>query len=519
MRIVDFLDRAAKFAKDRKLLIDGEESYSYGEVIEYTHRIARALRRDGIVAGESVAVLSPNAAMAMIALYGIVRADTIFVPLNPRNAVSDNAYHVVRGKTQLIFFHSSLIEDVRAIAAEAPVLNRFVALDKPVDGYPDIHQWLGDIGAEPVIPEVATDPEATWRYSMTGGTTGKAKLVLEPHRVIALQIVTLMAEMHYPTPPVYLLAAPLTHAGGAYSHSFMAMGGTIVLLAKADPKVMLDCIEKYKVTTTFAPPTLLYMMLSEPDIHSRDFSSMRYFMIAAAPLSRDKMIEAMGVFGPIMCQTFGQTEASGVLTYLSPQALVEARDNPELEHRFLSCGRPTPFSQVAIMDDQGNLLPPGEVGEIVARGLLVANGYADAPEETAASRAHGWHHTGDIGQIDEDGYLAIVDRKRDLIISGGFNVFPSEVEQVLWSHPAVQDCAVVGVPDEKWGEAVKGVVELKPGASVTEEELIAFCRPKLGGVKTPKSMEVWPTLPRSPAGKVLRREVREKYSSGERRSG
>jgi len=264
------------------------------------------------------------------------------------------------------------------------------------------------------------------------------------------------------------------------------------------------------------PPTLIYMLLAHPDVRRHDYSSLRYFMYAAAPMAAEKLREALAVFGPVMAQTFGQVEAPMVCTYLSPQDHVDALAlHPE---RLLSCGRPTPLTRVAIMDDEGRLQPQGERGEIVVQGSLVMSGYHDQPEATAEASAFGWHHTGDIGRIDAEGYVYIVDRKRDMIISGGFNIYPSEIEQVLWAHPAVQDCAVVGVPDDKWGEAVKAIVQLKPGNDVEPAALLTYCRDRLGSTKAPKSVEVWPDLPRSAVGKVLKKTIRERYWVGRDRS-
>ena len=203
-------------------------------------------------------------------------------------------------------------------------------------------------------------------------------------------------------------------------------------------------------------------------------------------------------------------------TFLSPQDH-DVVGNPSLERRLQSCGRPTVFTPVEIMDDEGNLLGPEQAGEIVTRGNLVMKGYYNNPEATEQASTFGWHHTGDVGLKDADGFVYIVDRKRDMIISGGFNLYPSEIEQVIWSHPSVQDCAVIGVPDEKWGEAVKAVVELKTGESVSPDEIMAFCRERLGGMKTPKTVEVWAQLPRSAVGKVLKKDIREPFWVGQTR--
>jgi acyl-CoA synthetase (AMP-forming)/AMP-acid ligase II len=233
-------------------------------------------------------------------------------------------------------------------------------------------------------------------------------------------------------------------------------------------------------------------------------------------MSVDKLVEAIRVFGPVLTQTYGQAEACMICTFFSPADHVAALESNK-RHRLASCGRASPLMRLEVMDDDGKILPRGERGEIVVRGGLVMAGYYNNEAATREASTFGWHHTGDIGVIDEDGFVYIVDRKKDMIISGGFNVFPSEVEQVLWSHPAVQDCAVIGVPDDKWGEAVKAVVELKPGVTATEDELIHLAKDKLGGVKAPKSVDFIAALPRSPVGKVLKKTLREPYWAGRER--
>ncbi len=233
-------------------------------------------------------------------------------------------------------------------------------------------------------------------------------------------------------------------------------------------------------------------------------------------MSVDKLREAIDVFGPVMAQCFGQAEIPLMCTYLSPQEHLVGDDASSLQ-RLASAGRATDGTSIAIMDDEGKFLHATERGEIVVRGALVTPGYFKNPSATNEAMMHGWRHTGDIGYLEDAGYLYIVDRKRDLIISGGFNVYPGEVEQVLWSHPAVQDCTVIGVPDQDWGEAVKAVVELRAECNATEAEMLAFCRDRLGSVKSPKTVEFWNELPRSSVGKVLKRDIRAKFWAGRER--
>jgi acyl-CoA synthetase (AMP-forming)/AMP-acid ligase II len=295
----------------------------------------------------------------------------------------------------------------------------------------------------------------------------------------------------------------------------LALGGTQVFVAKPEPGAILAAIERHRITHLFMPPTMIYMLLAHADVRAHDYSSLRYFMYAAAPMAAEKLREALDVFGPVMAQTFGQVEAPMVCTYLSPQDHVEAlAHHPE---RLLSCGRPAPLTRVAIMDDEGRLLPQGERGEIVVQGSLVMSGYHEQPEATAEASAFGWHHTGDIGRIDEQGYVYIVDRKRDMIISGGFNIYPSDIEAVLTGHADVAEASVVGVTSARWGETPVAFVVLRHVADAADRAardaaaLMEWVNARVGKTQRIAAIEFVDSLPRSPVGKVLKRELRERY--------
>jgi fatty-acyl-CoA synthase len=280
---------------------------------------------------------------------------------------------------------------------------------------------------------------------------------------------------------------------------------------------VLKNIERYRVTHLFLPPTAFYSLLAHPDVGKFDYSSLRVFLLAASPVSPDKLKRGVKMFGPCMCQCYGQTESPMLLTWLD-QKTVAAAANGDHPERLASCGKATSAVRLGIMDDRGDLLPPREVGEIVARGSLVTPGYYKMPEATAEIRTHGWHHTGDVGYYDEDGFFYIVDRKKDMIISGGFNVYSAEVEAGIMALPQVHECAVIGVPDEKWGEAVRALVVLRSGETLTEEQVLAHCKSKLGGVKAPKSVEFRPEIPKTTAGKIDRKELRRPYWVGMERN-
>ncbi|WP_363290385.1 AMP-binding protein, partial [Streptomyces sp. NPDC050619] len=299
---------------------------------------------------------------------------------------------------------------------------------------------------------------------------------------------------------------PLTHSAGVFCLPILALGGRIVVIPRGDYGEFLEAIGRYRVTHTLLPPTAIYMLLDHPRLDAAQLDSLQCFWYGAAPISPERLAQALQRIGP-MAQFFGQTEAPMVVSTLAPADHYNA-DGSLAPARLTSAGRPSALTQVAIMDADGGLLATGERGEIVVRGSLVMAGYYKNPQASAEASRHGWHHTGDIGYLDADGFLYVVDRAKDMIITGGFNVYSIEVEQALQAHPAVRDCAVVGLPDEKWGERIVAVVELREGASADSVELIAFVKQRLGGVKAPKQVELWPTLPRSKVGKVVKPDIR-----------
>jgi len=300
------------------------------------------------------------------------------------------------------------------------------------------------------------------------------------------------------------------------SYHVLAVGGTLVLIDKPDPEEVLDSIGRYGISKVFLPPTVIYRLLDHPRVRDFDYRTLKYLIHSAAPMSVERLKLALDVFGPVLADGYGQTEALGIANKGPAENFVDGRVAPD--SRLSACGRPAmPFSRTVIMSDEKEILGQGSTGEICVRGDQVMTGYYKNPFATRQTVIDGWCHTGDVGFVDDEGYLHIVDRKKDMIISGGFNVYPSEIEQVITSIGGVSDCAVIGVPHDDWGEAVKAVVELVPGRSVTEREILATVRERLGGVKTPKSVEFVEELPRSARGKVLKRVLRDRYWEGQGR--
>jgi acyl-CoA synthetase (AMP-forming)/AMP-acid ligase II len=329
------------------------------------------------------------------------------------------------------------------------------------------------------------------------------------HRTWAFRIAEVMSRLAHPR-PVHLVAAPMTHGAGAGALELMAMGATHVILPSFDAGAVIEAIGRHGVTHLFLPPTALYRLMAHPMASRGNYASLRYLMCGGAPIAPERLREALRLFGPALHVGYGGTEFGGGLCWMPGALLLDSIARGQ-EQRLLSCGLPSPLIRVDVVGEDGARLPPGEAGEIVIRGHTLASGYYKDPEETARAFRSDGFHTGDVGYRDADGFVYISDRKKDMIISGGFNIYPSEIESVLLGHPGVHECAVVGVPDAEWGEAVKAVVELKQGATADAAALERLCRKALAGYKVPKSFEFWREIPRSPAGKVLKRAVRTHF--------
>lgn len=518
MQVIEFFDRGVAINPNGVAFMapDGSRAITYAQAAETTHRVAAALQRDGLTPAAPVGILGPNFPETFPCVLGILRSGCAWVMLNARSTAADLAALLEIVGARVLLYSAQSAQIARAIETAVPSLKRLVAIDGPPGGgHPVLAEWMEPAGTRVALQPL--DPEAIAGFSGTGGTTGRPKAVALSHRGFETMILGFNAHMPE-RDPIHLAAAPVTHAAGALIFPVLSLGGVNVIHDRVDAAAVLESIERNRVTRLFLPPTAIYSLLDHPSVRARDFSSLRYFLYAAAPISVVKLREAIDVFGPVMTQCFGQAEMPMLLAFLSPEEHAEAVADPALAGRLASCGRPSLVANVAIMDNKDAILPRGERGEIVARSSLRMSGYFNDPEQNAAvQRRGGWHATGDIGYMDDDGYVYIVDRKRDVIISGGFNVFPSEVEQVIWSHPAVTDCAVIGLPDDKWGERVTVVVELKPDADVDAAEIIALCKERLGSLKAPKQV-IFRDLPRSPVGKVLKRTLRDEFWAGRERN-
>lgn len=517
MRAIDYFDRGHDLAPERPCLIDAAsgEALSFAQVKALTRRIAVALYAAGFRNQEPIALYGPNSATMMVALLAIWRANGQWVPVNTRNAIDANAAYLDYVSCGWLFYHSSQAGDVAALRARVPGLTRFVCLDRRQGDDPSLDDFIAgaDADALPDLSDPFGRPDDVVGLFPTGGTTGPSKGVVVTNLGWGTMIETLAQAMDgRAQAPVSLVVAPITHAAGPVALATLSLGATQVILPGFDAGAVLGAIGTHRITHVYMPPTALYGLLDAPELGGSDTSSLRIFLLVGSPVSPEKLRQAAEIFGPCLCQAYGQVESPMIVTWLSPEVIAAAAagDRPE---RLASCGLPTRSIAVAIMDDDGHLLPDGEAGELVVRGALVSREYHDMPEATAEIRTFGWHHTGDIARRDADGFLYIVDRKKDMVVSGGFNVFTAEVEAAVTELPQVRECAVIGIPHAKWGEAVHAIVVAD---NIDESRIIAHAKARLGGVKAPKSVAFVAAIPRTAAGKMDKKALRAAYWSGER---
>ncbi len=511
MMLVDYLDRGVHGGPDAPCLErpDGTVALTHAGFHDLTHRVAAALQRDGLRPGDRVAVFSPNDPLALACAVGVIRAGGVWVATNAANREAELSEFLDLAGCHTLVYHEALRERAEVLLADSQTVRSAVALGQGRPSDPDLCDWLAPAGTR--VPDLELDSSRTVMFIGTGGTTGRSKAVPLTNRQVHLMSVAFDRHLHEPAPPRFICATPMTHAAGLACFPVIAHGGAVIVHDGVDAPAILTSIERDRATRLFLPPTALYSLLSDPTVRARDYSSLRQLFLAASPIAPERLAEAVDVFGPVVAQTFGQAEAPMICTAFEAAEIAEAAADPTLRSRLASCGRPSVVARVEIMAEDGTLLGPDQDGEIVIRSDLVFDGYWQNPEATLDGiRPGGWHGTGDIGRRDGDGFVYIVDRKKDMIITGGFNVYPSEVEAVVHTVDGVQDCAVIGVPDEKWGEAVTAVVEPRPDMRVDGPELIALCKSVLGSVKAPKTVIVR-ELPRSPVGKVLKRELRAEY--------
>lgn len=469
---------------------------TYRELMSAVEALGAALQAIEPAVGSRVGICARNTVEHLLALLATYAAGKVWVPLNPTNSRADLDRMIAATRPTLIVADESCLDRFTPTGAPVVLGKSATASGETPSVRGLVAEWQGR------RPEqVERGDEAPQIVKFSGGSTGAPKPVVQSVRCVNAQVRGILTCFELDASDVNLIAAPLTHGASCFVLPILAVGGQHVLLEEPKPPRVLDAIETYGVTTMYAPPTLIYGMLGEPTARGHDYSTLRHLIYSAAPMRPDQIREAQRVFGPVVETAYGQVEAPQIVTAMRASELTH-------DENLASIGRPSPVAEVAIMGPTGDLLPNGETGEIVVRGPLVMSGYLDRPDLTAQTVVDGWLHTGDLGLTDGRGYVYIRGRLREVINTGGFKVFPGDVEAALARHPAVAECSVFGVPDERWGEAVNAAVRLVPGTNVSASEMIAFVKAELGSVKAPKAIHIVAELPRNAAGKVSRAAVR-----------
>ena len=486
----------------------GNRVTTYGELDRYAKQVANGLS-ELVEAGQRVAVLAKNCDVFFELLLGASKCGVVLVGVNWRLAAPEVEYIVNDSETRVLFIASGFLPLLESIRPQLPLLEKVVVIEG--DGAESYHRWR-DIQSE---YEISRSPsgEDTVIQLYTSGTTGRPKGVQISSAALLAQreAECRLGGWQLSGPEdVILVAMPLFHIGGTATGLISLYNGAkAVLVEEVDPAEIIVLLESEKVTRTFLVPAAIQLLLDNPACRPEVFASLNILLYGASPIPSALLQRALKVMGCGFAQIYGMTETAGSMTVLEPHD----HSDPDAR-KMASCGRPYPGVEIAIADEYDNVLPPDTVGEILIKGSSLMNGYWRRPEATAETLRDGWLHSGDAGYLDQEGFLYIYDRVKDMIVSGGENVYPAEVESALYEHPAVQDVAVVGVPSDKWGEAVKAVIVKKEGASVSEAELISFARQKIAGYKVPKSVDFTDLLPRNASGKLLKKDIRAPYWKG-----
>lgn len=448
------------------------------------------------------AILARNRIEVLYASNALNFGQIVSTALHPMGSIEDYLYVIEDAGIDMLVYDAGHYEDMaRALKERAPGLRHLLALGASDVGT-DLVAAVADIAPQPLVAP-ACDPEALFRIAYSGGTTGKPKGIMTSYRLAAVSAMIQLMSWEWPENVRHLICAPLSHSGAAVLSSVLVKGGSMVVLPGFDPVGVMAAIEQHRITSVLMVPTMVLAMIDHPRFGEFDLSSLEVIFYGASAFPAARLRDAIGKLGPIFFQFYGQAEAPMSIT-------VMRRDEHHVDdmQRLASCGRPTPMVRVALLDDDNREVSEGTPGEICVRGPLMMSGYLNKPEETAAAFAGDWLHTGDVAVRSPDGFLRIVDRKKDMIVTGGFNVYAREVEDVLVEHPLVRQASVIGVPDPKWGEAVKAVVVLEPGTTVPAEDLIALVRERKGSVQAPKTVVFIDALPLSAVGKPDKKALR-----------
>lgn len=512
MNLSMLLTKTARLYPDKVAFIEGGKKLSYSQFNTRCNKLANALLSFGLAKGEQVAILQYNRSETFESIFACFKAGLGAVPINFRLHPNEFAYIIDHSQSKAVIVSPEFNEPILSVRDRLSGVRHILSFSGGRGELLDYERVLENSLETFTDADVEPD-DLAWLF-YTSGTTGEPKGASLTHRNLMAMTMNFYADIcpGFGASDVILHAAPISHGSGLYGLPNIGKGATNVILDKKsfDAEGVFQAIEKYRVTNMFVAPTMIKMMIDHPAIDHYDYSSMRSLIYGGAPILVEDLKKAMKKLGHCLIQLYGQGESPMTITYLPHADHVLDGDQAHV-NRLASAGFARTDVEVKIFDEEDNELPPGEVGEIVTRSDAAMKGYWRNPKATSESLRNGWLHTGDVGYLDDHGYLFIMDRSKDMIISGGENIYPREIEEVLIRHPAVREVAVVGIPDEKWGEAIKAVVALSPGSEASEEDLIAFCKENIASYKKPKSIDFVAELPKNNYGKILKREIRDRY--------
>jgi acyl-CoA synthetase (AMP-forming)/AMP-acid ligase II len=517
LNTTEFLTIANAIVPDRTAIVFEGKRFTFSDLNERSNKLANALAGLGIKKGDRIAILQVNCNEYVEAYYATAKLGAICVPLNFRAKQHELTHMLKHSESQVILTGQRYADMVKDMSKELPLLKHYICIEGGVDGMPDYDKLISESSSDDVFTDVEEDDITMLMY--TAGTTGLPKGVPLQHKSFTVYMLENVMPVDPDIEETNLLTMPLYHVAGIQAMLAATYGGrAIAIMRQFDTDEWLETVHKEKANRAMLVPTMLKRIVDHPDFSKYDLSSLKVITYGAAPMPFEVIKKAIELFpGVNFINAFGQTETASTITTLGPaDHIIEGtEDEKEKKLRRLtsSIGRPMPDVEIKIVGEDGSQLPPGEVGEIVAKGPRVMGGYWNDPEKTAKTLTKdGWLRTGDMGYMDEDGYIFLAGRGDDLIIRGGENISPEEVENAIYTHPAVDEVAVIGVPDPEWGQEVMAVVVLKKGAKATIEEISEHCREKLASFKRPQYVEFIDELPRTSTGKILKRVLREKYS-------
>lgn len=515
MNTTDFLTIANAICPDRDCIVFEGKRWTYSQVNERVNRLANALKKFCIEKGDRVGMLEVNCNQYLETYYASAKIGAIFVPLNFRAKSDELSYMISNSEAKVLFVGGRYLKMIEEISSQIPTVKDCILLEK--DGNrPYYEDLINSSSSDEIVCEIGDEDITILMY--TAGTTGRPKGVPLRHNAFVTYVLDNVEPANPDIEERNLLTVPLYHVAGMQAMLSAIYGGrTLVMMRQFEVKQWLETIEKERATRAMLVPTMLKRVIDDPDFAKYDLSYLKVITYGAAPMPFEVISKAIKMMPWVkFINAFGQTETASTITALGPEDHViegtEEEREKKLKRLTSSIGKPLPDVEIKIVDEEGNPLPPLQVGEILARGPRIMTGYWRDEEKTQqVVTPDGWLRTGDMGWMDEEGYIYLAGRGDDMIIRGGENISPEEVENVLHSHPKVEEAAVIGVPDPEWGQEPRAIVVLKHGETSSQEEIIEYCRSKLAGFKRPRSVIFIDSLPRNPMGKVLRKKLREEY--------